>query len=786
MNYLSTSLFTFDYKFDESKGGKFKKDGSINADAIVPGEFEVQPLAATGLEDVTSTVDAKWGYTADQKEEGGYAWKFSLRHDLVWDDGTKIKAQDFIYTMKQQLDPDFQNMRASSYYINMQVKNAKNYLYNGTSGWYAATDAYSLSDYSTDLDDKLIFSLGNSAENTDFGGKTCYVRTALGAPASYTGAQMAAFLEDYSGAPAADIMALEGKTLATIKADPALKATWDSVIGWWQTDPGEELHFMVTNYTFPEMNFEDVGYYAVDDYSFVVCLDTSVHALKEDGSLSYHAAYEFQSFPLVKQDLYERCKQAPQEGSTLWTSNYGTSQETTASWGPYKLTQFQGGKSYTLSRNDEWFAYDLDEYADQYNVTSITCECLSDVNSQWMAFNKGDIDEIGLDPKHKDDYRNSKYTYYSPDTGTFGIQIYSNLDVLKDNGRNNGILAVKDFREAIALYLDRDDYNTKCFTSHQSCYGLLGPSYYYDVENGGVYRYTKQAKEGLLRTYGFEFKDGKWTDGTTVYDDYEDAYAAMNGMNRGLAKEKLEAAYTEVTTHAADYNYDDSKPITIVFGTSEDNENTRRHYNYFTEFFADLTKDTSLEGKINFTFDASSGAKWADEFKAGSYEFAVCTGFTGGAFDPAGTLQCYLDPNAGLMYPVWWDPTTDPITYTMPAGTYKGAGETITMSAYEWYACLNGLADGRYNWGSGAVDEDVRLTVLSMLEEFVLKKYYTIITTSEYSATVKGAKFSYITDEFNFFMGYGGFRYLRANYTDKGWADYANSTSLETEYKKTN
>ena len=136
MNNLVSSFYEYDYEFDEAKGGKFNEDGTINADAIVSGGFTVNYSAATKLEDVTSTVDAKWGYTDEQKATGGYAWKITLREDLKWDDGTPIDATDFVYTMQQQLDPLFQNMRASTYYNNIQVKNARNYVYQGQADFF--------------------------------------------------------------------------------------------------------------------------------------------------------------------------------------------------------------------------------------------------------------------------------------------------------------------------------------------------------------------------------------------------------------------------------------------------------------------------------------------------------------------------------------------------------------------------------------------------------------------------------------------------------------------------
>ena len=35
LNYLVSSFYEYDYEFDEAKGGTFKEDGTVNADAIV-------------------------------------------------------------------------------------------------------------------------------------------------------------------------------------------------------------------------------------------------------------------------------------------------------------------------------------------------------------------------------------------------------------------------------------------------------------------------------------------------------------------------------------------------------------------------------------------------------------------------------------------------------------------------------------------------------------------------------------------------------------------------------
>ena len=90
------------------------------------------------------------------------------------------------------------------------------------------------------------------------------------------------------------------------------------------------------------------------------------------------------SLPLVKQDLYEACKIAPVEGATVWTSNYNSSVETSASWGPYKLESFQAGKEYVLVRNENWYGYNDAKYDGQYQTDKIVCETIAEFNTAWV------------------------------------------------------------------------------------------------------------------------------------------------------------------------------------------------------------------------------------------------------------------------------------------------------------------------------------------------------------------------------------------------------------------
>ena len=57
---------------------------------------------------------------------------------------------------------------------------------------------------------------------------------------------------------------------------------------------------------------------------------------------------------------------------------------------------------------------------------------------------------------------------------------------------------------------------------------------------------------------------------------------------------------------------------------------------------------------------------------------------------------------------------------------------------------------------------------------------------AESNGALLSPKFSYISYDYNTFMGLGGMRYMIVNYTDAEWADYvkANNNDLTSEYKK--
>lgn len=753
-SYFTSAFYEFNYKFDAN--GK-----------IVPGAYTVEYSAATKLEDVTKKYAGKYGLAADA--EKGQAFAMTLRNDLKWDDGTPIKAADFVYTMMQQLSPKYLFATASNYYSgNYVIHNAQNYVKQGQKGWFdngnmnlaysdlalGADGKYTLkgNECTIALKKPLVWLQGNTLDS--------YVTNA---PQYFDTEAYASLLaladENGDVAVTAESLALL-TTVITAKAD-------------WGETKENTVGYMYVNYEYPAMDFSEVGYFVGDnEYELVMVIDGTLNPLDAEGNLTYEAGYYFSNWPLVKKDLWERCED---QSKTPYANSYCTTQEKSASWGPYKLTNYQDQKTYTVSRNDKWFGYGLPQYANQYQTDAIVTEKIEEWDTAWLAFQKGNLDGIGMDVKIAADYRTSKRAYFTPETYTFDLNIQSNA-TSKTDKRNNLLLNYADFRKAISLSLDRDDYCAKNNPSSQAALGLLNSMYYYDVENGKVYRDSVQAKEAILNAYGAtKNEDGSWKVGETTYTDIEDALDATTGYNLTLARQLVENAVAQAKK---DGKYSDGDEIILTYGIETQTANTDRVKNWFQAAFDSMTKGTSIEGKIKIEYFMFSSATWSDQFENGEYD--LCFSAWGNApFNPA-YLLCETQISKVNRYAKMWDPETVSVTVkATPDDKHKDGLYTYNLE--QWRLILQGKDGCPVNFKNFPMED--QLTALGAVETAILKEYYSIPVFSRYSASLMGYKVDYVSYEYNTFMGYGGIRYMTFNYDDTAWAEFVASNNNILNYK---
>lgn len=753
-SYFMSSFYEFNYKFDA--------DGKI-----VPGAYTVEYSASTKLEDVTAKYAGRYGLAADA--EKGQAFAMTLRNDLKWDDGTPIKAADFVYTMSQQLSPKYLFATASNYYSgNYVIHNAQNYVKQGQKGWFdngnmnlaysdlalGADGKYTLkgNECTIALKKPLVWLQGNTLDS--------YVTNA---PQYFDTAAYASLL---ALADANGDVAVTAESLALLTTVITAKAAWGET-------KENTVGYMYVNYEYPAMDFSEVGYFVGDnEYELVMVIDGTLNPLDAEGNLTYEAGYYFSNWPLVKKDLWERCED---QSKTPYANSYCTTQEKSASWGPYKLTNYQDQKTYTVSRNDKWFGYGLPQYANQYQTDAIVTEKIEEWDTAWLAFQKGNLDGIGMNVKIAADYRTSKRAYFTPETWTFDLNIQSNANSRTDK-RNNLLLNYADFRKAISLSLDRDDYCAKNNPSSQAALGLLNSMYYYDVENGKVYRESIQAKEAILNAYGAtKNADGSWKVGETTYTDIEDALDATTGYNLTLARQLVENAIAQAKT---DGKYSDGEEIILTYGIETQSADTDRVKNWFQAAFDNMTKGTSIEGKVKIEYFMFSSATWSEQFADGEYD--LCFGAWGNAaFNPA-YLLCETQISAENRYATNWDPKTVSVTVkATPDDKHKDGLYTYNLE--QWRLILQGKDGCPVNFKNFPMED--QLAALGAVETAILKEYYSIPVFSRYSASLMGYKVDYVSYEYNTFMGYGGIRYMTFNYDDTAWAEFVASNNNILNYK---
>ena len=126
IDFITSGLYSFYYN-DELHPieGKKPYEGYV----ILPEMAASLPVDVT--EQIKALDNNKYGIPEDITS--GYAYTIDLNPDAVWENGTPITAETYVYSMKQLLDPKMNNYRASDYYQGtFTIANGAKYFFQGT------------------------------------------------------------------------------------------------------------------------------------------------------------------------------------------------------------------------------------------------------------------------------------------------------------------------------------------------------------------------------------------------------------------------------------------------------------------------------------------------------------------------------------------------------------------------------------------------------------------------------------------------------------------------------
>lgn len=742
----------------------------------------VPEMAAGDPVDVTEQLksEAKWGIP--ESATAGYAYTIDLNPDACWQDGTPIKAVDYIESMKRLLDPRLLNYRADSWYTGTLIMvGAENYALqgqellvdNGVSGAYTIADLVKGDDgnYTTPEGDPVYVAVNYPLDwCSDYSLQT-YVN-AYGT--KYFGLErwdeLVALMDEDGLAPCND------DTLAM------LSATVTTNEKWGETD--EDLpNYLVYNHLYREVEWDTVGLYESGEYQITIVLAQALSG--------FNFYYGINSFNLVKTDVYDAClKETTTAGGTSWTSTYNTSVDTTWSYGPYIMDDYQLDKSMHFTKNKNWWGYtdgkhiykdpENGKYYPMYMTTDIDCQLVKDNETAKMMFFAGQLMGYALQSDDVDTYRNSEFCFFTPGQATYFIVLNGYMDVIQEREAADDfdqskydleILTLTSFHRAIGLSYDKQAYCDEFSPSQSPAFGLISNAYIYDPDTGAKYRDTDQAKQVLCDVYGVD---------VSKYASLDEAVNSITGYDPETAKSWYAKAYEEalaagyITDNDGDGICDQTIKITMVNGSSsEASEKSKRMLKWLSDKANEAAAGTGLAGKIEFVSSAPVGDAWSDQIRGGLKDM-VMAGWSGSAMNPFNCAHWWTSES--IAYDGKW------VDYSKIDFTYNVDGKDVTMSLQAWANCLIGAVqkvDGvEYNFGEGLRSADERLELLAAIEGQVLLNYSYLPFTTDGSLALLTQKAYYVIEDYNPVMGRGGITYMRYNYDDTEWAEYIASGDL--------
>lgn len=691
LDYVTDSF----YRFDFNATG----DGA----ALVPAMAAGEPV------DITGDYAGKYGIEAGDTAR---VYRIDLRNSLKWEDGTPITAYDFVESAKRLLAPAADNRRGDSLYTGEAViYNAKNYQYQEKhvelQDNRTAPQGYTMDDLTKN--EKGVYETPQ--------GETVYI--ALDVPLDWlAGKTLTEYVETYGADRYAMyrwkyLIGRKGRNgCAPLTVETLSNLTHvicdNPVNGETEEDVA---NYLVYGYTYPALSWDEVGIFALNETQLVYVLEEPLSGFR----LKYSLPGDY----LVNTALYDACA-ATVDG--VYTNTYGTSVETTLSYGPYRLTDFQPGKQFTLEKNENYYGLT----ADTYQTTHIVVDCVPEAAARLELLNRGRLDTCSLSGEDMQSYSQSEYCRYAAGSFTFAMAF---------NPESGSILSVPEFRMAMSAALDRDAFCLAASPTGVAAYGLYSPLFIADTETGTAYRATAEGQQALASVTGYDPENAR----TLFNTAYDKALAAGLITAEGTVEIKVG------TPNATSDFYNNG-------------------YDFLVSSYTEAVKGTKLEGKLTFTRNDTLGDSCPDALRANQVDMLFGVSWPGSALDPYRLMEAYISDDYRF------DQSTD---YSAIMLDIEIDGTMVTASAKEWYDTLAGASE---------TDPAARLRILAKLEEAVLTNYCFIPLMNDAVPQLTGMQVRFPTDTNIFGLGFGGIRHLTYAYSDAEWEAFVESQGGTLDY----
>ncbi|MCL2767767.1 MAG: ABC transporter substrate-binding protein [Synergistaceae bacterium] len=716
-------------------------DFAVNASG--DGYAVVPEMAAALPIDVTAEYAGTYGV---EEGETGKVFRIPLNPDAVWENGDKITADDYIYSMQQQLNPKMLNRRADSFYAGeFTLLNAQDYLFAGGTTYIAFT---TYEDVDPDAICVDMWELWGMEGCADADGNECPRYVPITDETLYRDEGMeeddeeawvsAKYIHDAYLAPGAPYEAYASEYLKV--ASMAKAVTWD-----------------------------DVGLKKIDEYTIDVIFEMPI------SEASFYMPYNLSSSWLVYKPLYEANKlfydadgnavETEEEAATV-TTTYCRSVESTMGYGPYKLTYYELDKQITLERNENWYGYKDGRHLGQFQTDKISTQIITEQATALMAFLAGEIDIVSLVAGDMEKYATSPYIRYEPQSYTTKITFNTDYAKLLEHGTNSQIMVIDEFRQAFSYSLDRQTFASSFTSAGTAGFGLLNYMYVYDPFTGALYRDNDAAKDALVALNGLTYGDGG------DYATLEEAYNAMTGYRMSAAKELMVTAYEKAVASGI---YDGESPIEITFRVYQNDTIYVQMFTYIEAQLMEAVRGSGFDGKLKLSMVVDPDYYETNYSGGADMIFTTWGGASFSPFEMLGQVYCDAFDGSGNQMEIGFDTTAIALTFNVD-------GADVTASLKEWADWANSdltLSLNETIAPFGSLTYDTRCAFFAGMERCFLSYYTTTPVYYRNVASLKSQKVNYAVDTCLQLVLFGTVRYYTYNYDDAGWADYIANNTLD-------
>ena len=714
LQYLSAGLYAYDYNEDRS------------------GVCLKPCMAAAAPVDVTAEYAGAFGLS---EGDTCRAWSISLREDLCWQDGSPITAFDFVASAFRLLDPEHPQPRSSLL----------------CSGPLALAGAREYRDSAAHIHLENAVNAFYTLEDLSPGEDGIY-RTPEGQPVSLAldfplehllyGKTLRFYVETY-GTKCFDLSTWR-TLLEQMDADGLVPLTDESLEAFltlttgnpnWGDSRETVPAYLICDEPTPGAAWAETGIFARSSTELVLVLEKPLAGFGLLSALT-------ESW-LVCCELYDECA-AMEDG--VYVNTYGTSPETTASCGPYVLTEYTPGSSCTLRRNPRYFE-NGDPGADEwYETTEIRLTAQDDDARRMELFLGGALDQCAPDPAAWPDAETCRTI---PGDTTYLLVLNSDFSALEKRQAEAGeqvnktILTLPDFRRAISLALDREAFCRTVSPQNRPAMTLFTALTLADPELGIPYRNTARGQEAAA------------------------GYAEGNGYDPAEASRLFTKAWKEAL--AEGLVTEDSVVELCIGSPSASAEYCLQGWNVLTEQLTSAVDGTPLEDRLRFVradgLDAGdSAALWENRA-----DLLFGVGWAGNALDPYAVMAAYVSPE--YRFDSAWDTAGD-------LRSLQAGGNRYTASVDDWYALL--LGESRSVLKNGGEAETIQpgspqcpfcpTDILAVLEKAVLDRGCVIPLSESCTRELESRRLRFPSEEYFYGVGFGGVKYLRYTCPDAEWA----------------